>query len=158
MKYKLNFELVPKSAWGCNLRKELSKKEWDKLRHEAYSRANGYCAICGKKVDQLEAHEVWDFNIKKKTQKLVNIIGICKKCHNTIHIGLAQIKGFEQEAIKQFMEVNECDIKECLKAKEQARKIYNEKSKINKWNLDVSFLDGTGIQIKNTDVSSGINI
>ena len=36
---KLNFELVPDSCWYSNLRSQLPKEVWDRIRKKAYARA-----------------------------------------------------------------------------------------------------------------------
>lgn len=36
MKYKLTIDLLPKGAWGNDLSKTLSKKDWDTLREACY--------------------------------------------------------------------------------------------------------------------------
>ena len=43
---KLTVELVPKTAWGGNLRQRLPKREWDRLRHLAYDQAGHRCEVC----------------------------------------------------------------------------------------------------------------
>lgn len=78
---KLNIELLPKGAWGNDFSRTLAKKDWDTLRRVCYDKANHKCTICGFETDDLDAHEVWDFDIKTKTQTLKDIIAICSKCH-----------------------------------------------------------------------------
>ena len=84
------FSLLPKGAWDNDLSKTLPKKDWDLLRNKCYGRANHRCEICGYQTDDLDAHEVWDFNVNKKTQTLKNIIGICSRCHGVIHLRNSQ--------------------------------------------------------------------
>jgi len=87
---KLNFELVPDGCWYSNLRSILSPAQWDVVRKEAYARANGRCMICGAPSARLEAHERWEYDEKTHTQKLANVVAICKRCHEVIHIGRTQ--------------------------------------------------------------------
>ena len=54
---KLNFELVPDSCWYSNLRSQLPKEVWDRIRKKAYARAGGKCMLCGAPTARLEAHE-----------------------------------------------------------------------------------------------------
>lgn len=68
--YKLKIDLLPKGAWDNDLSKTLPKKDWDLLRNKCYERAHHRCQICGYQTDYLDAHEVWDFNVNKKTQTL----------------------------------------------------------------------------------------
>ena len=71
---KLNFELVPDGCWYSNLRTILSKKQWDFLKAYAKEQSGGKCAICGKKTDRLDAHEVWSYDRENAVQKLEDII------------------------------------------------------------------------------------
>jgi len=46
---ELTIELVPKTCWYTNLRSELPKSKWDKLRKKSYQEADYKCQICGGK-------------------------------------------------------------------------------------------------------------
>jgi hypothetical protein len=60
---KLTIELIPSSVFGSNVRTNVPKKEWDKIRKEFYAKADNKCEICGDNgINQgykhrLEAHE-----------------------------------------------------------------------------------------------------
>ncbi|MEO2506701.1 hypothetical protein ABHA01_02815 [Clostridium paraputrificum] len=145
---KLEIELIPRTCWNSNIRTRVKKSDWDKIRKAVYQKENMYCHICGKKCNSLDAHEVWEYDEINHIQKLTNIIGICKACHNTIHYGRAQQIGYEKEARNQFLKVNECEIidleKELIKVKED----YNRRSQITDWNQDLSFVTNQGFAIK----------
>lgn len=136
---KLNFELVPDSCWYSNLRSELPKEVWDKIRKSAYARASGKCMICGAPSTRLEAHEQWEYDDKNGVQKLKNVVAICRPCHEVIHIGRTQLMGREREASEHFMKVNGCSYAEYRKALGEANAIHRERSK-KEWQLDVSEL------------------
>lgn len=115
--YKLTIELLPKGAWNNDFSITLPKKEWDIVRNNVYKKANHRCQICGFKTDDLDAHEVWEFNTTKKTQTLKDIIGICGKCHGVKHIRNSQKLGYGEESKTHFMSVNKCselDYASCL--------------------------------------------
>ena len=137
---KLDFEIMPSGAFGNNLRTVLSKSAWDFIRRDAYSRANGRCAICGRPVKRLEAHEKWEFDKDKKVQKLVDVIGICHACHSVIHIARTQVLGFEDEAIKHFKKVNNCDYQGYINALSKATKISVDLYTVDSWALDLDWL------------------
>lgn len=61
----LQIELVPSTAFGENLRKLLTKTEWDKVRKAVYKRAGYKCEICGGKGEKhpVEAHEEWLYGL-----------------------------------------------------------------------------------------------
>ena len=145
---RLHIELVPQNCWGVNLRTKLKKSDWDKIRKGVYANENMHCHICGEKCESLDAHEIWEFDEKNHVQKLIEIIGICRQCHNTIHFGRAQKIGLEKEAIEQFIKVNNCGMidvqEEFLRAKED----YERRSKIKDWKLDVIFIENQGYFVK----------
>ena len=140
MKYKLGFELVPDGCWYSNLRTILSKKQWDFLKSDAKSRADGKCMICGRKTARLDAHERWSYDEKTGTQILTDIIAVCKDCHSVLHIGYTQLKGDEARAEKHFMKVNNCSYAEYRKALGDANDEHQRRNKISEWKLDLTYL------------------
>lgn len=140
MGYKLDFELVPDGCWYSNLRSILSKKQWDFLKADAKDRANGHCAICGVKTNKLDAHERWSYDIESKTQKLEDIIAVCKDCHSVIHIGFTQLKGNEERAEKHFMKVNNCSYVDYRNALGKANELHKIRNQVSEWKLDLTYL------------------
>ena len=140
-KLKLDFELVPDGCWASNLRAVLSPKQWDYIRKDAYGRASGKCMICGK-AGRLEAHERWDYIITGNygVQKLVDVIAVCKSCHEVIHIGRTQLLGNEDKAIQHFIKVNGANYAEYRLALGKANEVHRERNKVYEWALDVSWL------------------
>jgi hypothetical protein len=145
---KLQIQLVPKTKWGCNLRAKLKKSDWDKIRKEIYEKEEMYCHICGEQCNSLDAHEVWEFNKKNHLQRLIEIIGICKACHNTIHYGRAQMIGYEKEANEQFIKVNNCEMIDLKIELLRIQSDYIELCKIEDWKLDLSFIENQGYIVK----------
>lgn len=137
---KLNFELVPDSCWYSNLRSILTSAEWDLVRKKAYARADGKCMICGAPSKRLEAHERWEYDEKTNTQKLADIVAICKSCHEVIHIGRTQLMGREREAEAHFMKVNGCTYAEYRKALGEANADHARRNRVPEWKLDISYL------------------
>lgn len=137
--YKLNFELVPDSCWYSNLRSELPKEVWYRIRKKAYARAGGKCMICGGPCARLEAHEQWEYDDKEGVQRLKNVVAVCRSCHEVIHIGRTQLMGREREASEHFMKVNGCSYSEYRKALGEANEAHRERSR-REWKLDVSRL------------------
>ena len=140
MSYKLNFELVPDGCWGSNLRTILSKAQWDFLRKDAYARAEGKCMICGRKATRLEAHERWSYNESKNVQKLQDVIAVCHDCHQVIHIGLTQLRGEEDRAIKHFLRVNKCTYFEYISSLKIANEINKRRNTVSDWVIDLKWL------------------
>lgn len=137
---KLNFEMLPSAAWNCNLRTVLSKKGWDFIRKDAYSRAGGRCSVCNAETNRLEAHEVWEFDKAEKKQILKDVIAVCHACHSVIHIGRTQLAGFEDKAIKHFEKVNKTDFQGYISALKEANEKCAELSRVDEWSLDLTWL------------------
>ncbi len=136
---KLEIELVPDSCWSSNLRSILPPKMWDVVRRDAYKRAGGKCVICGK-PGRLEAHEKWEYDDEKCVQRLVDVVGVCRACHEVIHIGRTTLMGREKEASEHFMKVNGCSYAEYRKALGEANEKNIERSK-KEWSIDLSWLN-----------------
>ena len=132
---KLSIELLPKGAWNNDFSKTLPKKEWDIIRGFCYKKANHRCQICGFETDDLDAHEVWEFDAKNKTQTLKNIIGICSKCHGVKHIRNSKRLGHEEDAKKHFIKVNNCSELEYAAALAQAQLQFDELNKVYRWKI-----------------------
>ena len=133
--FKLTIEMLPKGAWNNDFSKTLPKREWNILRDECLKRANHRCEICGFVTDDLDAHEVWDFDIKRKTQTLKDIIGICSKCHGVKHIRNSQRLGYEENAKQHFMDVNNCTELDFATHLTKAQIDFEERNKIYRWKI-----------------------
>jgi hypothetical protein len=137
---KLTIELVPSSAWFNNLRMLLKPYMWDRIRKKVYTKYDYKCGICGA-GGKLDCHEVWEYDDKKKIQKLTNLIALCQNCHNVKHIGLSELRGSNGEVdmdklIKHFMDVNDCGRSTFLEHKRKAYEVWEERSR-HEWNLDL---------------------
>jgi len=149
---KLNIELVPKTAWGVNLRSVLKRRDWDILRKEQYRLAKNVCEVCGETSRNqgyfydLECHEQWHYDDQTHIQTLVGLIGLCKHCHEVVHFGHTQIKGRANQALKHLMQVNECTSKQACLIVGEAQVKWMERS-IHKWTLELSWLERHGIEI-----------
>ncbi|MBR6778591.1 MAG: HNH endonuclease [Clostridia bacterium] len=151
---KLKIELLPKGAWGNDFSRTLSKKDWDVLRKKCYERANHKCQICGFTTDDLDAHEVWNFDINTKTQTLIDIVALCSKCHGVKHIRNSQRLGYGENAKRHFMNVNNCNELEFASHLTKAQLDFEERNQIYRWKM-VANLDkfgGEDIEIKQRNI------
>ena len=149
-KYKLDIDLLPKGAWGNNLSKSLQKKDWDILRHECYKKAGGKCEVCGYVTNELDAHEVWDFDIRTKTQTLMRIIALCSKCHGVKHFRNSERLGRGENSKRHFLKINNCSELDFAAHCFESEQLYNERNKVYRWNMKVDFdkFGGKGIKLK----------
>lgn len=108
---KLTAELVPKTSWYFNVRSNVSRSEWDKIRRFVYKKAGNICEICGGIGNNhpVECHEIWEYNEKTHVQRLAGMIALCPNCHSVKHLGRAKIVGIYEKAFKHLMRVNKWD-------------------------------------------------
>lgn len=106
-------QLIPRPLWGVNLRQELGKVQWNRLRKERHETEGGCCQFCGKPVliENSELHEKWGYNHQQFEGEpfsypiLLGLIVLCKNCHKTQHLGLASVKGYLPEALQRLSEL-----------------------------------------------------
>lgn len=151
---KLTINMLPKGAWNNDFSKTLSKKDWDKLREFALKRTNGKCEICGFETNNLDVHEEWEFNIKKKTQTLKQIIAICSKCHGVKHFKNSVRLGYGEKAQEHFMKVNSRSEMEFASHLNKSLFEYNERNSVYRWKIvaDLEKFGGNGIEIKQNNI------
>lgn len=87
MDLKLEIELVPKTCWYSNLRNVFTQQEWKLVRNYIcdFRFTDNKCNICGQRAYFLEAHEQWEYDMKKHIQRLVRIRPLCTNCHKVKH-------------------------------------------------------------------------
>ncbi len=150
MKKQLTIELVPKTAWFSNVRSMVSKKDWDKLRKEAYKQADYKCEICDGTGNRhpVECHEIWKYDDKNYVQKLMGMIALCPSCHEVKHIGFANTQGRGEVAEQHIAKVNRWTKAKTDKyVKEQFIK-WRERSSFD-WTIDLTWLEERDIEYKN---------
>lgn len=107
---KLTVDLVPKTSWRRNLRDQVSRSVWDRLRKQVFAEANFKCQICGAE-GRLNCDELWEFDEKNHVQRLKGFRAVCSMCHHVKHFGKSSILAEEgklnlEKMIKHFMSVN----------------------------------------------------
>ncbi len=144
----LTVELVPSSCWYANVRSNVSKDEWDKIRRTVYRAANYQCEICGGKGAKhpVECHEEWHYDDESHVQKLVRMIALCPACHEVKHIGLAGVRGRREIALKHLSKVNGWSIEEAEKYVDQCFQVWRERTQ-HQWQLDTSYLKQFGVKV-----------
>lgn len=159
---ELYVDLIPNSCWFTNVRFCVEPSDWNKIRKKVYSRINYICECCyvnciEKKIP-LEAHERWNYDYSTSTQKLVRLIGLCKPCHQSTHIGYAKIIGKEEEALEHLKNVRNFNLEEVKEHVDIAYAIWNERNQYE-WNLDLSLITVNGYKLINfVDKSDRKNI
>ncbi|MEO8286113.1 MAG: HNH endonuclease signature motif containing protein [Chloroflexota bacterium] len=148
---RLTVELVPSSCWFSNLRSELSKEDWDRLRHSVYERAGNRCDICGQRGTQhpVECHEVWEYDDKQHVQHLAGLIALCPACHEAKHMGHASSVGRAGQARAHLARVNGWSMDSVELYLEAQFEQWSRRSQYE-WSLDLSWLQQFGLDITPT--------
>lgn len=137
--FRLTIELVPKTAWGENLRNSIKRSGWDKIRKQIYAEHDNKCGICGG-GGRITCHERWEYNDLTSVQRLLGFIALCNGCDQIKHLGktsllAAQGKIDMNQVEAHFMRVNECDLQTFRNYAVEAGTIHKERSK-HDWTLD----------------------
>lgn len=90
--FLLKPKALPTSTHNVNLRQILPRTKWDKLRKQAYDRANHKCELCHALPKRLEAHELWFFDFDTNVQYLKRLVALCSKCHSMQHALLLRLQ------------------------------------------------------------------
>lgn len=150
-------DLIPSTSWFSSLANMLSKPYWDALREQSISSLQG-CYNCGSRV-KLEAHEIWDYDDINKIQKLLEIRCLCKLCHETMHLGRANVMGNFNQAFKRLCLINRIREDEEKTYLDMIFSNYERRSRY-KWSLDLSlFLQNDNIlKLKSSILFAGDNL
>lgn len=79
-------------------------------------------------------------------QRLKRLIGLCKPCHTSIHMGLAELLGKKDKAMAHLMKVTDMSKKEAEKHVAEAFALWRERNAHN-WKVDLSLLTNNGIHV-----------
>ena len=147
---KLTIESVPTTCWFSNVRDHVSAATWKKITAVIAEKAGSRCEICGGRGYRhlVECHEVWFYDDKTLTQKLVRLIALCPSCHEVKHIGLAKRRGRLNKALAHMTRVNQWHISRAEIYRRNMFTLWKRRS-LFRWKLDLSYLNDTfSIRIK----------
>lgn len=138
--YRLEIELVPQTAWYCNLRKVVTQKQWDVLRRQCYRAWGCRCGVCGA-GGRLSCHEQGHCNDEIYLQTLKGFIALCDLCHHCKHIGYAGILARQgqldfAQVVAHFCRVNACTEDEFEHTSDQAFAQFYRRSR-HPWETDL---------------------
>lgn len=135
---RLIIELVPETCWFTNVRSNVSRQTWDKIRKQAYQDADYKCQVCEAR-GRLECHEVWHYDDANKMQILKGFVALCSACHEVKHIGLAGVRGRRKQAEKHLATVNEWTARQVSDYIADAFSAWRRRSSYD-WQLDISLI------------------
>jgi hypothetical protein len=148
-KQQLTIELVPETCWYSNVRSEVSKAEWDKLKKITFEKAEHRCEVCNGKGKQwpVECHEIWHYDDINHVQTLQGLIALCPSCHEVKHMGYANTQGRGPIAARHLAKVNGWPEQQTKEYIHEQFQVWLRRSK-HQWNLDISWLDQFEISSK----------
>lgn len=127
LKRMLMGDLIPGTSWGASLANLLTSGEWEKLRRPVIQRNNSVREFCGTRCQTLDVHEEWSYTFPSEedmmhvgeegvvvfgVQRLDGLLGLCKRCHECFHLGLALAKGRLNNALTWMGGINGWSLKE----------------------------------------------
>lgn len=143
---KLTIELVPSTSWYSNVRSNVTRSEWDKIRKKCYAEADNKCEICSEQGTsqgfrhRVECHEIWNYDDQTKKQLLEGFIALCPLCHKTKHIGLAFIQNQGERVLNHMMKVNNSSHTETERYINESFVTFDSRSSYN-WDVDISYIE-----------------
>ncbi|MFN2452731.1 MAG: HNH endonuclease [Pyrinomonadaceae bacterium] len=146
MRELLTVELVPKTAWYKNVRSQVSREEWERLKRITFKRANYICEICGGRGDKwpVECHEIFAYDDANRVQRLTKLSALCPSCHEVKHLGLAGIRGRHTHALAHLARVNKWSNADAELYVEACFELWHQRS-CHEWKLDLTYLEQFGI-------------
>lgn len=143
-------DLIPRSCWFTNVRSCVSPLDWERLRRLVIDRAGNECEACTmfpipEQQLYMECHERWAYT-KDDTQKLVRLVCLCSRCHEATHMGLAQVRDRDSEAMEHLMTVEGMTWEQAEQHVATAFEVWRERNRTD-WRLDLSMLTDAGIEI-----------
>ena len=162
---RIHFQVIPVKCVGRNLHSHniIKAEKWQEISKEVRLRTRGICECCGRKFDtnELSAHEVWEFDEERGIQRLLCIIGICDKCHRTIHYQyhFSNNKLEPRDAFickAHYMDLSGWDENGFEMALDIALKRYRILNQREEdWKLDISLILATGrLEFEDLDISN----
>jgi hypothetical protein len=147
MELKLVMEIVPSQLHYKNPRTLMGDIKWRELKNSIFAKEGRKCWICSSPI-QLELHEFFDYDERKKIQKLKAFHHLCKKCHIIKHPGfwfmtpkgrseLIKLNLSKGDIINHFCKVNGCSKEGYEKHEKESWDIFHKRNKI-KWKQDFS--------------------
>jgi Holliday junction resolvase-like predicted endonuclease len=142
-------DLIPRTCWFTNARYCVDPSDWKRLSDHVSGRVGNVCECCGADGDfNLDAHERWDYNESTLVQKLVRLVGLCVACHESTHMGYANVRGRGDIARKHLREVRGFSDEECTSHVDDAFSLWRSRNEYE-WELDLSLLTSNGIKLVN---------
>ena len=116
--FKLAIEIrKPSYAQNKTVRNSIPRSLWNSVRNHVLEQSDFTCEVCGcRDEENLQAHEVWEYDEEEFLLILKDIQSLCKSCHDLKHIQHAALRindrnkrNFVMQRLKKhFVRVNNC--------------------------------------------------
>ena len=91
----------------------------------------------------MEAHERFAYDARAAIQRLVRLVCLCRWCHTATHMGLAGLRGVQDEAIAHLMAVTSISPAEAFAHVDEAFQRWMRRSAVP-WQVDLSLITSAG--------------
>jgi Domain of unknown function (DUF5710) len=140
-------DLVPASCWFTNVRSCIGERDWERVRRMVIERAEHRCEVCGRIDHGLHVHERWSYDDERQVQSLRRLISLCPGCHETTHMGLANVRGRAAQARAHLLAVAGMSEAEADEHIEAAFALWDRRS-ASEWTLEIGMLEQAGIEVR----------
>lgn len=145
-------DMVPRSCWFTNVRSCVAQQDWERLRRMVTGRAGQRCEVCGAGpggepvTSRLDVHERWAYDEAHGVQALRRLICLCEACHESTHLGLANIQGRAGAALAHLQRVTGMSDAEVSSHVNAANDAWTRRS-ARVWELDLGMLTDAGVTL-----------
>lgn len=147
-------DLIPSSSWFASLANMLVASSWSSLR-DPVIRGHGGCEECGVRSG-LEGHETWSYDDVLGRQTLIGIRSLCFQCHETQHLGRANVNGRFERVFDRLCRMNRLEAWERPSFHDEIVKRWETRSK-REWDLDLVVDDDMILELKSSIIYGGDN-
>lgn len=118
---KLAISLVPPALWGINLKKILSRGDWDRIRFAAFAEEPACACGAVPSGPDRHGHEEWRYRRRGATATalLLGVRTACRKCHLAKHPGFVAVmtaRGVFPRSLQGELERHYCAVNGCTPA------------------------------------------
>jgi hypothetical protein len=150
-------DMVPSSCWFTNVRSCVSQRDWERLRRMVTGRAGQRCEVCGAGpggepvTSRLDVHERWAYDDAQRVQTLRRLICVCEACHESTHLGLANIRGRAGQALAHLQQITGMTDDQIARHVDDANRAFTTRS-ARTWELNLAMLTDAGVTLARPDV------
>jgi len=135
---------LPAGSWYRDLARALPTTEWHQLQAYALRRAEQRCSVCGA-GGHLQVDGDWEFNDRKRVQRLVGLSALCQLCYLARHVDQAEAMAKQgrlglERVVRHFRELNRCSLKTYEDHRREVLHTWNRRS-MKTWKVDLTIKD-----------------